>query len=45
VDLKAAVQIASPALADRALEPLEICFVSSEYPPRMFGGLGAMSSS
>ena len=27
-------------LADRALEPLEICFVSSEYPPRMFGGLG-----
>jgi glycogen(starch) synthase len=25
----------------RALEPLEVCFVSSEYPPRMFGGLGA----
>lgn len=25
----------------RTLEPMEVCFVSSEYPPRMFGGLGA----
>ena len=25
----------------RRLEPLGVCFVSSEYPPHMFGGLGS----
>jgi len=25
----------------RGLKPLEVCFVSSEYPPRMVGGLGS----